>query len=599
MTENANIRNFIRAAAEKNGQKAQDLFSEWGLNPDLISRYGIGLITPEDTDLIELYRKTDEYDPQDKKAAGLKEFKEPKLVIPYGADSFVFRTARLKVDVYETELSLPRIRNPKKIFNEAALHTEDELQKGQPVFLCWNLLDALLYLDAGTDAVYFQLTFNGQIVGLPEYHKAHPINKTLVLTYPELPDPGQQDEARRELTKIRDELARLGIRATITEAPSIVKESSLLECYKTDRAKFESSINYDKTIVQEKILDEGDEYRAASSGAKVDAFREYILNRPNRKAIKTGFRQLDELLGGGLYQGLYVLGAVSSLGKTAFCLQIADQIAERGQDVLFFTLEQSEYELMARSVSRITYLLSGEWKEGRSYRDIMNKADKWDDKERESVFKALEVYRRQTESRLYFIQSAEDIQTKEEAAITGGRIRPQDIEAAIGRHEQNRPESRPIVIIDYLQIIDAGDPKLSDKQKLDLIVSTLRRISIEHDITILAISSLNRENYNAPVEFTAFKESGIIEYSADVVIGLQAQGLKQTSGNGGKETKNNKDVYQDIRDLIVKPLDLVILKNRNGKRGSLPFTFNGMFSIFWEGNPQDQEPEEDDNTFRI
>ncbi len=57
-------------------------------------------------------------------------------------------------------------------------------------------------------------------------------------------------------------------------------------------------------------------------------------------ALSTGFAALDKQLDGRLYPGLYVIGSVSSLGKTAFCLQMADTIAVQGADVLFFTLKR-------------------------------------------------------------------------------------------------------------------------------------------------------------------------------------------------------------------------------------------------------------------
>ena len=68
---------------------------------------------------------------------------------------------------------------------------------------------------------------------------------------------------------------------------------------------------------------------------------------------KTGFEKLDEKAG-GLYAGLYVLAALSSLGKTTFALQIADQLAEQGADVLFFSLEQSTLEMVTKSIARQT-----------------------------------------------------------------------------------------------------------------------------------------------------------------------------------------------------------------------------------------------------
>ena len=67
---------------------------------------------------------------------------------------------------------------------------------------------------------------------------------------------------------------------------------------------------------------------------------------------KTGFWNIDEKV--SLYPGLYVLGAISSLGKTTFVHQLSDQLAENGEHILFFSLEQTCFELVTKGISRIT-----------------------------------------------------------------------------------------------------------------------------------------------------------------------------------------------------------------------------------------------------
>ena len=67
---------------------------------------------------------------------------------------------------------------------------------------------------------------------------------------------------------------------------------------------------------------------------------------------RTGFQYLDNMTRGGLFPGLYVITAISGGGKTTFSLQMADQIAERGKHVLYFSLEQSRFELTSKSIAR-------------------------------------------------------------------------------------------------------------------------------------------------------------------------------------------------------------------------------------------------------
>ena len=69
-------------------------------------------------------------------------------------------------------------------------------------------------------------------------------------------------------------------------------------------------------------------------------------------------------------------------------------------------------------------------------------------------------------------------------------------------------QEKPLVIIDYLQILAPSDTRLTDKQQIDLNITTLKRLSRDLDIPILAISSFNRLNYSQSASFEAFKESG-------------------------------------------------------------------------------------------
>lgn len=303
-------------------------------------------------------------------------------------------------------------------------------------------------------------------------------------------------------------------------------------------------------------------YETFSAAGQMDAFRQYIREQAARPALETGFPRLDAALDGGLYDGLYVLGAVSSLGKTAFCMQVADQLARAGRDVLIFTLEMTAYELMARSISRESFQLDDS--RGRKYA--------------KTVRGVLDGRRRQAyEGR----EQAHLALAKEAYAAYAGRLwfREGDHETGldfiareVDRHIRETGV-RPVVLIDYLQIIAPVDVHFTDKQNLDRVVCGLKKLSRAHALTILAISSFNRENYNVEATMAAFKESGGIDYSADVLLGLQARGAGSRSFNIEEEKR------KDPRELELK-----ILKNRTGALGEpIPFRYYPAFSCFEEG----------------
>lgn len=83
----------------------------------------------------------------------------------------------------------------------------------------------------------------------------------------------------------------------------------------------------------------------------------YIQDDIQVKKIRTGFDKLDNLLNGGLPNGLIILGAIPSLGKTTFALQVADNMASmENTKVLLFSLEMTKFDIISKSLSRLSYL---------------------------------------------------------------------------------------------------------------------------------------------------------------------------------------------------------------------------------------------------
>ena len=303
-------------------------------------------------------------------------------------------------------------------------------------------------------------------------------------------------------------------------------------------------------------------YKTLCAAGQMDALDAYIVRQAQRPPLSTGFPTLDKALDGGFYDGLYVLGAVSSLGKTAFCMQMADALARQRRDVLVFSLEMTAFELMARSISRESFL--SDTSRGRTLAKTVR-----------GVLDGRR-YRFYTPQEQAHLAAAKDTY-----AAYGNHLwfREGDhetglayISVEIARHIAQTGVT-PVVLIDYLQIIAPVDVHFTDKQNLDRIVCALKKLSRTYSLTILAISSFNRENYNLEVSMSAFKESGGIDYSADVLLGLQARGAGSRSFNLDEEKR------KDPRELELK-----ILKNRSAALGDpVPFRYYPAFSCFQEG----------------
>ena len=338
-----------------------------------------------------------------------------------------------------------------------------------------------------------------------------------------------------------------------------------------NREAFAALVNSDPTeAARQEAEAEKTKYLETAAAYHLNALMGEIAVNASTPAISTGFKLLDEALDGGLYEGLYIIGAISSLGKTTFILQVADQIAQRGHDVLIFSLEMSRYELMAKSISRLTLEnCGGETSKAKTTRGILSGAKRKDynNAEKELINQSIKDYAEY--SKYIYIHEAI------------GDIGVEDIRQEVQKHTSFTGNT-PIVIIDYLQIIAPYDTRASDKQNTDKAVLDLKRLSRDKKIPVLAISSFNRDNYTAPVNLASFKESGAIEYSSDILLGLQLDGmdnLSQSESNRGKTIKQ----IEEWKKADPRKAQLKILKNRNGKLGiSLYYDYYPMFNIFKE-----------------
>ena len=295
-------------------------------------------------------------------------------------------------------------------------------------------------------------------------------------------------------------------------------------------------------------------------------------------AISTGFNNLDEVLDGGLFPGLYVVGAISSLGKTTFCLQIADQIAAAGQDVLIFSLEMARAELMAKSISRLTIQTvlneGGNTRNAKTTRGILagKNYKSYSEEEKQLIEKTM----------LKYGEFANHIYISEGI----GNIGVEQIKNTVKKHISFTGKA-PVIIIDYLQILAPYNERATDKQNTDKAVLELKRISRDFKIPVIGISSFNRDNYTAPVNLASFKESGAIEYSSDILIGLQYAGMDYQEGEADKSREKRirellKQATIDGKNGNPQKIQVKILKNRNGSKGEIYLNFTPMFNYFEE-----------------
>jgi len=287
---------------------------------------------------------------------------------------------------------------------------------------------------------------------------------------------------------------------------------------------------------------------------------EDIKNGDTYTPTPTNITELDKVLNGGLFaKNLIVLTADTSIGKTAFALQVADSIA-RKKPVLYFSLEMSQAELIARSISR--YM--SEWQPidtehlhelNYSQLDILQ-GKMYSNPEALNIYETAKAqYISDIQDRLIIYECLND----KENTITAIT---EKISNYIAKTEQ-----KPIVFIDYLQYIDADEQHATDKQATDKIIRELKKTARLYAIPIFAISSRARSTYNTETTLESGKNSGDIEYTADVMIGLNLEAVQEIKqqANGKLKADDRKKIKQASKQHTRK-IYLTIMKNRNGAR---------------------------------
>lgn len=281
------------------------------------------------------------------------------------------------------------------------------------------------------------------------------------------------------------------------------------------------------------------------------------------KQRKTGFADIDATTG-GLYPGLYVLGALSSLGKTTFAHQLADQLAKAGDTVLFFSLEQSVFELTTKSLARESYKLARDKRDlAGALSSIELRAGRTSPLMKMAYANYMEYADRVIVKECNFNETAESIAETVKAFIAKTGI-------------------TPVVMVDYLQIIPAENPRMSDKEKTDQNMRRLKIMQREHDLVVFVISALNRANYLTTISFESFRESSGIEYTADVVWGMQYAILSTDPvfSDPQKKIGEKRRKIQQAKAETPRDIELVCLKNRYGRDFSTTFSYYPKYDFF-------------------
>ena len=265
--------------------------------------------------------------------------------------------------------------------------------------------------------------------------------------------------------------------------------------------------------------------------------QEKMQNKKTRlSGMESGFYDLDEKISGLNNSDLIIVAARPAMGKSAFVLNIATYVAMHNKvPVMVFNLEMSKEQLANR-------ILSGE-------AEVDNKKIANGDLSPDEYVKVAEGMNRLAGTQLYIddssVLSPSEIRAK---------CRKAKLEKNIG-----------LVIVDYLQLMEAKSPSGSRQQEISEISRGLKILAKELDVPVIALSQLSRATEaradHKPM-LSDLRESGSIEQDADIVLFI------------------HRDDYYDQESENKNTAEIIVAKNRHGETGTVKLGWEGKYTRF-------------------
>lgn len=276
--------------------------------------------------------------------------------------------------------------------------------------------------------------------------------------------------------------------------------------------------------------------------------------------VTTGFKKVDEYLGGFHPSDLIILAGRPSMGKTALATNFAFNAAraslekKEGAAVAFFSLEMSSEQLANRLLGQEAGLSS----------DLIRRGDIG-----KSDFPRLVEVSNRLNALPFFIDDT--------PALSVATLRTR-------ARRLMRQENLGMIVIDYLQLLSGGSKKSAENRVLELseITRGLKALAKELNVPILALSQLSRaveQRDDKRPQLADLRESGSIEQDADLVMFIYREEyyLERKKPTGGDDKIAE---WERAKNAVANIAELVIAKQRHGPIGTVKLHFEGRLTKF-------------------
>ena len=287
-----------------------------------------------------------------------------------------------------------------------------------------------------------------------------------------------------------------------------------------------------------------------------NSFLSDVLKQKKDAAVRlTGFSDLDKKLG-GFTQGLYIVGGRPGVGKTTFLDQLSYELSAQ-VPVFFISYEQNRLHFAAKQIARLANLNGIGLTSAHILKGIVPR----------EIIKVMDLY----------------CESGREIYIYSDSPSVDEIQRRVEQFEYDTGKS-PIIIVDFIQKVPSQRSNIKDA--VDETVSKLQYFTTDGRRTSILVSSFNRAAYYSPVTIDSFRESGNIEYAADVMLGFQY--AVQSSKLFKSDTKQNEKIEAIKKTELESPrkLELVCVKNRYGNQFSVSFDYYSNLDLFVESKKE-------------
>ena len=293
----------------------------------------------------------------------------------------------------------------------------------------------------------------------------------------------------------------------------------------------------------------------------IERIEEAAKHEETLVGVPSGYTKLDRLTSGWQKSDLIILAARPSMGKTAFALSMARNMAvDHNRPVAFFSLEMSSIQLVNRLIIGETQLASDKIRTGR----LENY--EWEQ---------LEYKIKDLEKAPVYVDDTPAISIFEFRAKSRRLKQKYDIQA---------------IVIDYLQLMTGSKDSGSREQEVSHISRSLKSIAKELDVPIIALSQLNRSvemrSGNKRPQLSDLRESGAIEQDADLVLFIHRPEYY------GIDVDEEGNSLKGVAEIIVA-------KHRNGPTGDVHLKFVREFAKFVDMDDTLAMVDDDENGFTI